>query len=991
MSRKKAPELTFQQHIADYLVREHGYGVLEQSDITDTEHVIAEDHLWAFLKTTQADTLKKLKDDYGTDAREEVFKSLRKELEHTPLWMLLRHGLKVRGLEFRLFYPKPRSVESAGVKGYAENRITFRPHFYFGETNQEIDFVFFLNGLPIVALELKHEANQNVHDAVAQFVARDRPDGRSGANAMDATRTTDHAYKIFQHPFLYLAADTTDVMAATDPRRMESFRWHNTGLTNTPQNTDEYPVEFLYREVLSKEQLLEALSFFLVRVPRREAEDDKPERPAFTLFPRYHQSRLVRKISQDITKHFADKGDIGKKYLADHSAGSGKTLSICWLADRLHSLYNPGTNEKLVDITFILTDRKSLDTNIREAMANFTHLKDVVGIAKKADDLPRFLKDRKPIIVTTQQKLTYVLEELQKNPALKSLRVAFLIDEAHRSQEDQMGAAIRLPFRKADEPDTDAPEPDLEEQIAKVIREHDTNQLFVAFTATPAPATLSLFGAPFDSYTEAEAIAEGYIVDVAASIISYKTLYNLHCHFVPPPEEEERFYPKGVVSKALKNVAFQDDGLIQYKAEVMLRLFDEHVMPLIQGRAKAMIVTSSRVAGLRYFNIIKEKLKERGASYKVLYAFSDFTHPETNAEIHEHAVNELKDGELIEKRFEGDDYRIMVVANRFQTGFDQPLLAGMFLDKPVVDRNAVQTVSRLNRCHEGKKDVVVVDFTNNAAAILKAFQKYRKGTPFEPDEPDQDLCPKLYAEILATGVFTQKDAADFAKLASTGTDARVQFFVNALRTRFQANIVDAEERKAFVYLLARYVKSFHFLTCFFTYATELKDFATFAEYVGPQLIKQGSVSDLMKRIRQTEVIKAAVEYQGITTSAGPVKLQPGKGKKGAGPPPKKVSVQDMIAEIRAKFDISDEEAHYIKQVTEEKSADLVIRTTVHAHREDPVYLEGAYRGRVNGEIQTAYDERGRYEELADPKYTDTGGIFDIMAVTVIQTHLITAA
>ena len=187
-----------------------------------------------------------------------------------------------------------------------------------------------------------------------------------------------------------------------------------------------------------------------------------------------------------------------------------------------------------------------------------------------------------------------------------------------------MGAAIRLPFRKADEPDAEAPEQDPEEQIAKIIREHDRNQLFVAFTATPAPATVTLFGEPFDTYTEAEAIAEGYIVDVAASIISYKTLYNLHCHFVPTPDEEEKLYPKGVVSKALQNVAFQDDGLIQYKAEVMLRIFEENVMPLIGGRAKAMIVTSSRVAGLRYFNIIKEKLKERGAKYKVLYAFSDF-------------------------------------------------------------------------------------------------------------------------------------------------------------------------------------------------------------------------------------------------------------------------------------------------------------------------------------------------------------------------------
>ena len=967
---KKSPELKFQKHIADYFKREHRYGVLEQADITDTEHCIAEDNLWAFLKATQVDTLKKLEDDYGTDARDEVFKALRNELARTPLWMLLRHGLKVRGLEFRLFYPKPRSAASVAADKFSQNRVTFRPHFYFGETNQEIDFVIYLNGLPIVALELKHEANQNVHDAVAQFARR------------------DHACKIFQHPFLYLAADTSEVMAATDPRRVENFRWHNTGLTNTPLNPDEYPVEYLYREVLSKEQLLQALSFFLVRVPPREAEGDKTARPAFTLFPRYHQSRLVRRVAEDITAHFAAKGDIGKKYLADHSAGSGKTLSICWLADRLHSLFKPGTNEKLVDITFILTDRKSLDTNIREDIANFTHLKDVVGIAQAADDLPRFLKDRKSIIVTTQQKFAWVLEELQNNQSLRNLRVAFLIDEAHRSQEGRMGAAIRLPFRKsADEPDHDTPEQDAEELLAKVIREHDSNQLFVAFTATPAPATVSLFGSPFDSYTEAEAIAEGYIVDVAASIISYKTLYNLKCHFVPKPEEEDKLYPKGVVSKALMNVAFQDDGLIQYKAEVMLRIFEEGVMPLIAGRAKAMIVTSSRVAGLRYFNIIKEKLKERGAKYKVLYAFSDFTHPETNAEIHEHAVNELKDGELIEERFEGEDYRLMVVASKFQTGFDQPLLAGMFLDKPVMDRNAVQTLSRLNRCHEGKKDVVVVDFTNNATAILKAFQKYRKGTPFVPEEPDQALCLKLYTDILALGVFTQNDAAEFAKLVATDQDERMQFFVNALRTRFQGRIVGAEERKSFVYLLARYVKTFHFLTSFFTYAPELKSFATFAEYVGPQLIKQGSVSELMKQIRQTEVIKAAVQYQGVTTSTGPVKLQPGKGRKGAGPPLQKVSMQDMIDEIRAKFNITDEEALYIKQVTEEKSADPVIRSAVIAHREDEQFLDNTYRGQVNGEIQSAYDERDRYEDLADPKYTGTGGIFDIMAMTVIKTHL----
>ena len=744
MARKKAPEITFQEHIAAFLNRVHGYPLLEQAEITDTEQCIAEDHLWTFLKATQKETLDKLTADYGTDARDEIFKALRAELLHTPLWMLLRGGLKVRGLEFRLFYPKPRSGESIANALFGENRITFRPHFLFGETNQEIDFVLFLNGLPIVALEVKHEKNQTVHDAVAQFAGR------------------DHSHQIFQHPFLYLAADTSDVMAATDPRREENFRWHNTGLTNKPITSGgkEYPVEFLYREVLSKEHLLEALSFFLIRVPKREAEEDRPERQAFTIFPRYHQSRMVRKVSDDILAHFTDTGDVGRKYLIQHSAGSGKTLSICWLADRLHSLFKMDSSEKLVNLIFILTDRKTLDKNIKDEFENFTHLKDVIGLARKADDLPRFLKERRPIIVTTQQKFEYVLEEIQKNEELKNLRVAFLIDEAHRSQEGKMGVAIRLPFRNPETPDEDLPEEDAEERIARIIRANDRNQLFVAFTATPAPATVTLFGQPFDIYSEAEAIAEGYIVDVASSIISYKTLYHLHCPVLPKPDEE-KLYPVGVVAKALKNVAFKDDGLIQYKAEVMLRIFEESVRPLIHGRAKALIVASSRVAGLRYFEIIKEKLRERNAAYKVLYAFSDFVHPETNAAISEHAVNELKAGELIEDRFEGEDYRLMVVANKFQAGFDQPLLAGMFLDKPVVDRNAVQTVSRLNRCYEGKAEVIVVDFTNNARTILKAFAKYRKGTPFEPGDPDEKQCVKLYEEILAAGVFTQKDAHEF--------------------------------------------------------------------------------------------------------------------------------------------------------------------------------------------------------------------------------------
>jgi type I restriction enzyme R subunit len=965
---RKPPEMAFQQHVAAYLERVHKFGKLEQADITGAQHCIAEDHLWDFLTVTQSETVQKLKDDYGTDSRQEIFKALRNELQRTPLWILFRQGLKVRSLEFRLFYPKPRSAASASADKYADNRITFRPHFYFGDTSKEIDFVFFLNGLPIVVLELKHEANQNVHDAVAQYTRR------------------DHSHRIFQHPFLYLAADTAEVKAATDPSREENFRWHNTGLTNKPTNDNEYPVEFLYRDVLSQDHLLEALSFFLIRVPEREAVDDKPASPAFTIFPRYHQSRLVRRLADDITAHYATTGNIGKKYLVEHSAGSGKTLSMCWLAERLHSLFKPGTNEKLVDITFILTDRRSLNKNVVDDIQNFTHLKDVVGIARKADHLPRFLRERKPIIVTTLHKFREVLSELRANPDLKSLRVAFLIDEAHRSQEGSLGSAIRVPFRKPNEPDEDTPELTPEEQLTKVIREFDPRQLFVAFTATPSTATVDLFGRAFDQYTEAEAIAENYIVDVATSIISYKTLYNLRLPIIPDLDSQA-VYSQGVVAQALRNVAFQDDELIQYKSEVMLRIFEEQVKSLINGRAKAMIVASSRVAGLKYYNVIKEKLRERGAGYKVLYAFSDFVHPETGKEIHEHAVNELNDGELIEDRFEGDDYRIMVVASKFQTGFDQPLLAGMFLDKPVSDRNAVQTVSRLNRCHDGKSTVVVVDFTNNATKILQAFAKYRQGVQIAQNEPDEHLLLNQYKEILDAGVFTSSDAADLIEKSKTGTDAQLQFFINALRQRFLDRLPDLDDRKSFAYRLSKFVRTFHFLSCFFTFSDEIRRFATFADVVGPQLIKEGTLSELMKQIRATEVTKAAVIYAGVMTTSSKPTLRPGRGKGGAGTPPAKITVQDMIDQLTARFQISEEEALYIRRVTEEKIADTAIRTTVLAHRDDRNFLDDDYRGQVHDGIQQSYQDHGRDRELRDQKYYETGGIFDIMAITVIQAHL----
>lgn len=961
----EGPEKKFQRHIGNYFLKKHHFALLEETDISDRTYYIAEEHLIGFLRKTQPETFRKLEENYGVDASQEILRALRGELEKAPLWYLIRHGLPVRGLTFRLFYPKPRSSESEAGKYYPENRISFRPELVI-KADKRPDFVLFLNGLPILVMELKHEKNRTVHDAVIQFVTR------------------DHSDKIFQLPFLYIAADTSDVMVATDSRREENFRWHNAGLENKAETEGEYPIEYLYRDAFSKDAILEYLSFYLIYVCPEKREDQEAAKAPFTVFPRFHQSRMVGKLSGDILAHFDRVNDVGKKYLIDHSAGSGKTLSICWLADRLHSLYHPTTNKKMLDMIFILTDRKSLDKNIKDELEKFSHLKSVIGITKDSADLRGFLDKRKQIVVTTLQKFAWILEEIKNNENLKTLQVGFLIDEAHRSQEGKLGTAIRLPFR--DDPDADEETVDLEDEIARIIKANDRNQLFVAFTATPSESTVQLFGKSFDSYTEAEAIQEGYIVDVARSIISFKTLYNLHCSYVPAYEEEQKLFPAGIVSKALKNVAFQDEGLIQYKAEVMIRTFEKSIKDLIGGKAKAMIVTSSRMAGLIYHKIIKDKLRERGNDYKVLYAFSDFVHPKTNELITEFSLNELGAGEDIEDRFKQDAYRLMVVANKFQEGFDEPLLAGMFLDKPVFDRKAVQTVSRLNRSCEGKDEVVVVDFTNNAKEIVKAFKKYRQGTPFDPDEPDKETCVRLYTEIMSKKVFTQNDAKQVVSLVAGGNDPQAQSIVSALRVRFQDRIKDFEQRKAFVYLLAKFTKTFYFLHCFFSYPEDIAIFAAFADYIGPQLIKEGKVSELMKRIKQTQVVKASVQFEGIVRISGAKKVITRKGKK-APVPQKKVTIEDVINSLKEKFKISDSEAIIIREVMEEKTKDENIRQTVMTNRLDRYFLEHEYPKQVNHSIQDSYETRGRYEELGDPKYTDPGAIFDTMSLSVIYHDL----
>jgi len=792
---KSDKEKIFENHIAAYLTDKHLYTSLSAADCTDTDFHFIASHLLDFIKDTQLAKYEKLQENYGADADREILQALKTELQRKPLWVIIRNSLPVRGIAFDLYYPKPRSSNSqTSYDNYSKNKFSVKQQYHFSsDTSQSIDLVLFLNGLPIITIELKHEdEGQNVYDAVEQYNIRPQEN------------------QIFTLPFLHIAADTSEVKIATNPFSEHNFIPFNQGLTNKEENEDEYPIEFLYKDVLSKDWVLEYISFFLLYIPANQKITDdgillvEPER---TIFPRFHQLRSNHKLAQSISTHFETENTLGLKYLINHSAGSGKTLTISWLTDRLDSLYS-ASNQKIFDMVIVLTDRKSLDKNIKDELAHFVHLKNKIGFTIDSDSLKKFIRQRKSIVVSTIQKFSYIQEIIQEDEGLKQLRIAFIIDEAHRSQDGKMASKVKAIFTNPELPDNEELPTDEDEIISEAKKVNITNQVLIAFTATPIQTTVDYFGQPLDEYTEDEAIKEGYILDVANNIISYQTLYHLKSKTIIPDDE---MYPAGVVHKALREVAYRDPELIQYKSEVILKYFEDKVKDTLNGTGKAMVVASSRPAGLLYFEALKEKIAKRNLPYKVLFAFSDFT-DENGNEIKEETLNELTTthaGKKIEDVFdENDDYRIIVVANKFQTGFNQPKLVSMFLDKPVRGVNAVQTLSRLNRKTYGKDTTMVVDFTNSVQNIFDAFRRYRTGGRFEPQEPNPQTLEDRYNEFLSFNIFDEGEIIRYTELIKEATtdpakDADLMALSNDYRKKFRELIPEKEAQKDTVNFLNR--------------------------------------------------------------------------------------------------------------------------------------------------------------------------------------------
>lgn len=973
-------ETLFQNHIVKFLKTQHQYVVLSHDDLMDREFHIVEDHLISFIQETQQEKYKSLQKNYGSDTDDEILKAIKKELGKTQLWLLIRNGIDVHGTKIQLYIPKPRSTTNSNQeKHFQRNTLAVKTEYKYNMlTDERVDLVIWLNGLPIIVSELKHEdEGRNVDDAIHEsFLTRDLQN------------------QLYKMPFMYLALSNTEAKVATNPSSEKNFLWFNAQLINKAETDGEYPVEHVYRYAFSKENIVKYLEHYLVFVPAKEKINEQgvlEHQPSFTIFPRYHQFRASKNLSEDVRSHVEGTRGLGKKYLINHSAGAGKTLTIAWMADLLDSLYT-SDNKKVFDNIIILTDRKSLDKNVKDDLEKFTHLSQKLNFAKKSKDLANFLEKDRDIIVSTIHKFAHIQEKLQNDEVLKKRRVAFLIDEAHRSQDGKLALTMRQYFN--DEPTNE------DEDIESLERLNISNQVFVAFTATTTPKTVSYFGEPFDIYSEEEAIAEGYILDVAQNIISYETLYNLRLKEAIPDKD----FPVGTVSKALKTIAYNDESLIQYKSEVIVNMFEDKVSPTINGKGKAMVVTSSRPAGFKYFNTIKAILEEKNLPYKVLFAFSNFNDSETNLSIEESVVNELDTkhgGKTIEEVFDLSEYRILVVANKFQTGFDQPLLSAMFLDKPVKGVNAIQTVSRLNRKHRDKEqdDILVVDFTNNSKEIFNAFNKHRKGSPFKEKEPVKELLVELYNEIEAFEVFTEEeielyinaflDAEEQAIARESDADAMLSNLNQDYREKFKERLARIEDQKQYVSLLRRYTKLYYFIAKFFSFDQYLNDFIVFAEAMANALIKKGKTSDMKNLLKKVELSKGAVKYHGMKTNIHAVKDSAKRGLSlgGGGQEPPRTTIESALAEIENKYQISKDDAIIIKEICVEVSNNYEIKERVVANKDNDIYLQKNAKPRIKKEVKQGYIMRDMVDKLEDPIYSQRGGIISLMGSAIIKNIL----
>lgn len=771
----ESKEIRFEQDIETSLVSYDGWDACAFSHLHfDASKGIDLSTLIHFVQQTQPKAWKRYENIFKSDAPDKFYKRFNEVVNAEGMLYVLRHGFKDRGVSFRVIYFKPvSSLNYETQKLYEMNRFNVVRQFkYSAKNNNSIDMVLMINGIPLVALELKNQyTGQSVEHAKVQFQQNRDP--------------KELVFKFNTRFLVYFAVDHYEAYMTTRLSGKKTFFLPFNQGSNGPgkvggkgnPSREGYPTAYLWEDILKRDHLMDIIQRFMNLEIKKEKQGDKEITKRTLIFPRYHQLDVVKKLVADVRAEGS-----GKNYLIQHSAGSGKSNSIAWLAYHLSSVHN-SKDEPIFTSTIIVTDRTVLDRQLQNTIMSFDHTTgqvETIGDKKTSQDLKVAINDGRKIIITTLQKFPVIYKEVDE---MSGRKFAVIVDEAHSSQTGNSAQKLKaaLADKKASleeykeiEEDIEATTNDGQDDLVETLltQGRHRNLSFFAFTATPKEKTIEMFGkknpdgtmSPFHVYSMRQAIEEGFILDVLKNYMTYSTSYRIAKEIDDNPE-----LPKTEAVRAIAKYQSFHPWVLRQKTEVIIEQFREVTRRSIDGRGKAMVVTPSRLHAVRYLQEFRKYINEKG--YKdvaALVAFSGTVTDEDGNDYTEPSLNRTKSGERVSENqlketFHGEEFNILIVAEKYQTGFDEPLLHTMFVDKKLKGVKAVQTLSRLNRTISGKKDTFVLDFVNSEEDIADAFQPFYEKTNLK-NEINVNLIYDTQNKLRKYNVYNDEDVAHVIKL-----------------------------------------------------------------------------------------------------------------------------------------------------------------------------------------------------------------------------------
>lgn len=807
--------------IVRHLVEANGYEQGANADY-NRAYAIDETRLWRFLGETQPEEMAKLGVFESEEKKRQFLNRLNGEIVKRGVIDVLRRGVKVYPANLVMFYMLPRAKNAASEANFAKNifSVTRQLRYSADATKLALDLCVFVNGLPVITFELKNKlTKQCTEDAVKQY---------------KQDRDPHETLFSFRRTMVHFAVDDQTVKFCTRLAGKASwFLPFNKGWKDgagNPPNPDGIMTDYLWKDILTKRKLARIIENYAQVV--EETDEETKKKTVKQIFPRYHQLDAVEKLLADVQGN-----GVGKRYLIEHSAGSGKSNSIAWLVHQLAEMED-GDGEAMFDSVIVVTDRRILDKQIRDTIKQFMQVKSVFAWAEHASDLKSAIEDGKRIIVTTIEKFPYIVAE--SGDFATGKKFAIVIDEAHSGQNGLTSAKMNIALAGAKFTD----DMDDEDKINALMegRKLLKGASYFAFTATPKNKTLEVFGEkytdagvvkhrPFHVYTMKQAIQEGFILDVLANYTTIASYYKLK-----KSVEDDPVFDKKRAQKKLRSFVESDSYTIAKKAAMMVEHFHEQVVAKakIDDKARAMVVTASIARCIEYYNAITKCLVARQSPYKAIIAFSGEHKTKDGSCVTSEGINGFQDAK-IPKTFKKEPYRILVVADMYQTGFDEPLLHTMYVDKTLTDIKAVQTLSRLNRCHPAKHDTCVLDFANDAGVIKEAFSRYYK-TTLLCGETDPNKLHDLVSEMEASQVFAVEDVEAVVRLYLGGAQR------DALDPRLDAcaatyrDSLDTAGQIRFKSAAKAFMRTYNFLSAIMPYGSpEWERLSIFLNLLVPKL------------------------------------------------------------------------------------------------------------------------------------------------------------